>query len=192
MSSEATPYVHAAGGARIRVVRGDITAFASDAIVNAANTDLWMGGGVAGAIKRLGGPEIEREAMRQAPVPVGQAVATGAGRLTARYVIHAVTMDQDLATNEQNIRAATRSALRLADRLGLRSVALPALGTGVGGFPVDGAAAVMIDEVAAHLSGGSGLREVVLALYDDPAHAAFVRALLRLAPTGGPLPPGSG
>ena len=90
-------------------------------------------------------------------------------------------MGQDLATSEPSIRAATRSALRLADRLGLRSIALPALGTGVGGFPVDRAAAAMVDEVAAHLSHGSGLSEVVLALYDAPAHAAFVQALRRLA-----------
>jgi len=149
--------------------------------VNAANSHLWMGGGVAGAIKRRGGPEIEQEAMRRGPVPVGEAVATGAGRLPARYVIHAVTMGQDLATGEPSIRAATRSALRLADSLGLRSVALPALGTGVGGFPVDRAAAAMVDEVAAHLSRGSGLSEVVLALVDAPAHAAFVQALRRLA-----------
>ena len=119
--------------------------------------------------------------MRRGPVPVGEAVATGAGRLPARYVIHAVTMGQDLATSEPSIRAATRSALRLADSLGLRSVALPALGTGVGGFPVDRAAAAMVDEVAAYLSHGSALSEVVLALYDAPAHAAFVQALRRLA-----------
>lgn len=181
VTSETPSYDLAVGGARIRVVQGDIAAQPCEAIVNAANSHLWMGGGVAGAIKQRGGPEIEQEAMRQGPVPVGEAVATGAGRLPARYVIHAVTMDQDLATGEPSIRAATRSALRLADRLGLRSVALPALGTGVGGFPVDRAAAAMIDEVAAHLARGSGLSEVVLALYDAPAHAAFAQALRRLA-----------
>ena len=181
MTSEMPSCDHPVGGARIRVVKGDITALSCEAIVNAANNHLWMGGGVAGAIKQRGGPEIEHEAMRRGPVPVGEAVATGAGRLPVRCVIHAVTMGQDLATSEPSIRAATRSALRLADSLGLRSIALPALGTGVGGFPVDGAAAAMVDEVAAHLSHGSGLSEVVLALYDAPAHAAFVQALRRLA-----------
>src|SRR5437588_10690269 len=109
MTSETPSCDHPIGGARIRVVKGDITALPCEAIVNAANSHLWMGGGVAGAIKRRGGPEIEQEAMRRGPVPVGEAVATG----------------------EPSIRATTRSALRLADSLGLRSVALPAPGAGV-------------------------------------------------------------
>lgn len=185
MSSESIPREHHIGDAAIRIITGDITSLACDAIVNAANDHLWMGGGVAGAIKRRGGVEIEEGAVRQGPVPVGEAVATGAGRLPARYVIHAVTMGQDLATSERDIRAATRSALRLADRLGLRSVALPALGTGVGGFPLTRAAAAMLTEIAAHLGGESRLREVVLVLYEEPAHAAFVRALDDLARAGG-------
>src|SRR5205807_5858876 len=100
MTSETPSCDHPIGGARIRVVKGDITALPCEAIVNAANSHLWMGGGVAGAIKRRGGPEIEQEAMRRGPVPVGEAVATGAGRLPARYVIHAVTMGQDLRSEE--------------------------------------------------------------------------------------------
>ncbi len=136
-----------------------------------------MGGGVAGAIKRRGGAEIEAEAVRRGPLAVGDAVATGAGRLPARYVIHAVTMGQDLRTNEQTVRAATHSALRVAETLRLRSLAFPALGTGVGGFPLDRAAAAMLEETAAHLRAGSALEEVLFALYGEPAYAAFAAAL---------------
>jgi O-acetyl-ADP-ribose deacetylase (regulator of RNase III) len=162
-------------------VQGDLTGLAVDAIVNAANDRLWMGGGVAGAIKRRGGIEIEREAVARGPVPVGDAVATGAGRLPARYVIHAVTMGQDLATDEPSIRAATRSALRVAESLGLASVAFPALGTGVGGFPIDRAAAAMLHETVGHLRAGSALHEVTFALYDLEAYGAFAAALEEVA-----------
>lgn len=162
---------------RIRLIHGDLTSVAVDAIVNAANDRLWMGGGVAGAIKRRGGPDIEQEAMRLGPVPVGDAVATTAGRLPARHVIHAVTMGQDLVTSERAIRAAIRSALRLADRLTLRSIAFPALGTGVGGFPMERGAAAMLEETAAHLRDGSALEEIVFALYDEPAYVVFAAAL---------------
>jgi O-acetyl-ADP-ribose deacetylase (regulator of RNase III) len=181
MSEHPAPGERRIGPARLRLVRGDLTSLAADAIVNAANDRLWMGGGVAGAIKRRGGAEIEEEAVRRGPLPIGEAVATGAGRLAARYVIHAVTMGQDLTTNERNIRAATRSALRVAETLRLRSVAFPALGTGVGGFPLDRAAAAMVEETAAHLRAGSGLAEVVFALYDERAYAAFAAALGALA-----------
>lgn len=177
MSEHPAPGERRIGPARLRLVRGDLTSLAADAIVNAANDRLWMGGGVAGAIKRRGGAEIEEEAVRRGPLPVGEAVATGAGRLAARYVIHAVTMGQDLTTSERDIRAATRSALRVAETLGLRSVAFPALGTGVGGFPLDRAAAAMVEEAAAHLRAGSGLAEVVFCLYDERAYAAFAAAL---------------
>ena len=165
------------GSARVRIVQEDLTLLAVDAIVNAANDRLWMGGGVAGAIKRRGGAEIEREAVALGPIPLGDAVATMAGRLAARYVIHAVTMGQDLVTGEDLIRRATRSALRVADSLGARSVALPALGTGVGGFSPVRAAAVMLEETAAYLRAGSSLDEVVFALYDASTRDAFAAAL---------------
>ncbi len=168
---------HRIGRARIRIVKGDITAVPCDAIVNAANDRLWMGGGVAGAIKRRGGDEIERDAVRRGPVAVGEAVATGAGRLPCRYVIHAVTMGQDLATSERAIRAATRSALQLADRLGLESVALPALGTGVGGFPLERAAAVMLEVAAIHGSTAGRRLEIIFAVWDEAAYTAFTGAL---------------
>ncbi len=171
---------HPIGRARIRVVKDDITSLLCDAIVNAANNHLWMGGGVAGAIKRRGGDEIEREAVRQGPIPVGEAVATRAGRLRCRYVIHAATMSQDLVTSERAIREATRSALRLADRLGLTSVALPALGTGVGGFPLDRAATVMLEEAVAQRSVADGRLEIIFAVWDDAAYTAFAGALHRV------------
>lgn len=185
MTPESSLDEHAVGRARVRIVQGDITSLPCDAVVNAANDHLWMGGGVAGAIKRRGGEEIERDAVRQGPIPIGEAVATGAGRLPARYVIHAVTMGQDLVTSERDIRAATRSALRLAERLGLQCVALPALGTGVGGFPLDRAAAAMLEETVAHLSRAGRPDEVVFALFDETAYREFTSALHRLAASGG-------
>ena len=191
--SSPDPREHTSDKPRVRLIKGNITTVACDAIVNAANDHLWMGGGVAGAIKRRGGREIEEEAMRRGPLAGGEALATAAGRLPARYVIHAVTMGQDLVTSEPSIRAATRSALRLADDLGLQSLALPALGTGVGGFALDRAAAAMLEEVAGYLSAGGRLKEIIFVLYDDSAHAAFRNALRDLPdpwPAGGGCPPG--
>ena len=128
----------------LEVVDGDITALDVDAIANAANNQLWMGAGVAGAIKRAGGEEIEREAVEKGPVEVGEAVVTGAGRLKARYVIHGAVMGQDLVTSAELIARTTRRCLELADELGLESLALPAFGTGVGGFPLGECARLMV------------------------------------------------
>ncbi len=164
---------------RLEAIQGDITQIEAEAIVNAANNRFWMGGGVAGAIKRAGGPEIEAEAMQQGPVPVGEAVATGAGRLKARYVIHAAVMGQDLATDATIIRRATASSLRLADRLGVRSLAFPALGTGVGRFPVAECARIMVDEVRLHGEGETGLERVVFVLFDEATYTAFRAELTR-------------
>jgi len=131
----------------IKIVQGDITTAKVDAIVNAANNHLWMGAGVAGAIKRAGGKVIEDEAISKGPIPVGSAVETTAGNLNAKYVIHAAVMGQDLITNENYIRDATKSVLELCEKLNLTSVAFPALGTGVGGFPMEECAEIMIGEV---------------------------------------------
>ena len=128
----------------ITILEGDITARGVDAIVNAANNELWMGSGVAGAIKAKGGVQIEREAMAQGPVNPGQAVLTSAGSLPARFVIHAAVMGQDLHTDATLIGAATASTLSLAATRGLTSIAFPALGTGVGGFPIGECARVML------------------------------------------------
>ena len=115
-----------------KIVRGDITEFAVEAIVNAANNELWMGGGVAGAIKRKGGQCIEDEALKQGPIEVGGAVATSAGALKSKYVIHAATMGMDFKTDELKVRSSCASALKEAERLKVRSIAFPALGCGVG------------------------------------------------------------
>ena len=161
----------------VKIERGDITTMAVDAIVNAANNHLWMGGGVAGAIKQAGGAEIERQAVEKGPIEPGEAVVTGAGRLRCRYVIHAATMGQDLVTSADPIRRATRSSLRRANDVQVASIAFPALGTGVGGFPVREAAQIMVDEIAAHLRGTTPLRTVVLVVQTGDAEQAFGEAL---------------
>lgn len=161
----------------IEVYKGDITRLELDALVNAANNRLWMGGGVAGALKRAGGKEIEAEAVKKGPVPIGEVVVTGAGRLKARYVIHAAVMGQDLKTDAEKVRQATRNSLLKADELGLRSIAFPALGTGVGGFPRDECARIMISEVHRHSATKTGLERVVFALYDQLAYQAFKQEL---------------
>jgi O-acetyl-ADP-ribose deacetylase (regulator of RNase III) len=124
-------------GLQLEVVEGDITTLEVDAIANAANNHLWMGAGVAGAIKRAGGEEIEREAVVRGPIEAGDAVATGAGRLAAKHVIHGAVMGQDLRTSGELISLTTKRCLAVADEVGARSLALPAFGTGVGGFPLD-------------------------------------------------------
>lgn len=159
---------------RIRVVQQDIATLDVDAVVNAANDHLWMGAGVAGALKRAGGDGIEREAMAKGPIRVGDAIVTGAGRLAARHVIHAAVMGQDLRTSADAIARATASALARAEEIGARTVALPAFGTGVGGFPVAECARIMVDAVHRHQG---SVAEVVFALRGDDAVRAFEDAL---------------
>ena len=159
----------------IRILEGDICDRDVDGIVNAANNQLWMGGGVAGAIKRRGGRDIESEAIAEGPIPIGESVATGAGDLKAKHVIHAAVMGADLATDADNIRRATLSALALADRLGLRSIAFPALGTGVGGFPLDECARIMRQAVIDHASKGTAVSTVEFVLFGRGARKAFER-----------------
>lgn len=161
----------------VEIVEGDITKLEVDAIANAANNRLWMGGGVAGAIKNAGGEQIEREAESKGPIEIGDAVATGAGRLAARYVIHGAVMGQDLVTNAYLIERTTRRCLEVADELGCRSLALPAFGTGVGGFPLDECATIMI-AVAGEYEPDT-LERVVIAVYGDEAAEAFRGALGR-------------
>ena len=159
----------------VEVAEGDIAALKVDAIANAANNHLWMGSGVAGAIKRAGGEEIEREAVRQGPIEVGEAVATGGGRLAARWVIHGAVMGQDLRTNAELVRRTTESCLRVADDLGAEALALPAFGTGVGGFPLVECARIMVAAVRAFEP--SSLKRVVFAVFGADAAAAFERTL---------------
>ena len=157
------------------VVEGDIAALDVDAVANAANDRLWMGAGVAGALKRAGGDEIEREAVAKGPIAVGDAVATGAGRLPARWVIHAAVMGQDLRTSADAIETATRRTLEVADELGAESLALPAFGTGVGGFPLDECAGLMVGAVRAYEP--RTLHRVVFAVYGAEAETAFRNVL---------------
>jgi O-acetyl-ADP-ribose deacetylase len=159
----------------LEVVEGDIARLAVDAVANAANDALWMGSGVAGALKRAGGEEIEREAVAKGPIALGEAVATGAGRLPARWVIHGAVMGQDLRTSAGLVERTTASCLRVADELGCTSVALPAFGTGVGGFPLDACARLMIETTRAHEA--RTLRRVVFAVFGADAARAFERAL---------------
>jgi O-acetyl-ADP-ribose deacetylase (regulator of RNase III) len=159
----------------LEVVERDITALEVDAIANAANNHLWMGAGVAGAIKRAGGEEIEREAVQLGPIEVGDAVATSAGRLPARWVIHGAVMGQDLQTNADLVRRTTESCLQVADELGAESLALPAFGTGVGGFPLEECARIMVDAARSHEP--RSLKRVVFAVFGADAKAAFEAAL---------------
>jgi O-acetyl-ADP-ribose deacetylase (regulator of RNase III) len=162
----------------IEVLDTDITTLAVDAIANAANTRLLHGGGVAGAIARAAGPELDAESRAAAPVALGAAVATTGGALPARWVIHAATMELGGPTSAQIIRDCTAATLACADELGARSLALVAFGTGVGGFPLAEAARIEVEEVRRHLvSGTSSLERVVFAVRGSDAVAAFTEAL---------------
>ena len=162
---------------KLDVIEGDIAALEVDAVANAANNHLWMGAGVAGALKRAGGGEIEREAVAKGPIPVGDAIVTGAGRLSARWVIHGAVMAQDLRTSAELVERTTRSVLRVAEELGAESLALPAFGTGVGGFPLDECARLMVDAMRAHEP--RTLRRVVFAVYGEEARRAFEGAIAK-------------
>jgi O-acetyl-ADP-ribose deacetylase len=163
--------------ATIEVLEGDITTLEVDAIANAANTDLAHGGGVAGAISRAGGPAIQRESDAKAPIGLGEAVETSAGEMPSRWVVHAATMRLGGPTSADVIRRATAATLTRADELGARSLALVAFGTGVGGFSIEQAARIEVEEVRAHLERGSQLERIVFAVRGDEARAAFETAL---------------
>jgi len=159
---------------QLDVIAGDIASIEVDAVANAANDHLWMGAGVAGALKRAGGEEIEREAIAKGPIPVGTAVATSGGRLPARYVVHGAVMGRDLRTNADLVERTTEACLALADDLGCRSLALPAFGTGVGGFPLDECARIMVAVVRRFEP--STLERVVFAVFGGDAYSAFSSA----------------
>ena len=161
----------------IEVLQADVTRLKVDAIANAANTGLMHGGGVAGAISRAGGPSVQEESNRKAPIGLGEAVETSAGDMPARYVIHAATMELGGPTSAEIIERATESTLAKAEELGCRSLALVAFGTGVGGFPLDEAARIMVGAVGRHAPGS--LERVVFAVHGTEAEAAFEAALER-------------
>ena len=168
--------------ARIELWNGDICDLEVDAIVSPAATSLWMSTGVAGEIKRAGGDVIEFAAVRQGPARLGDAIATPAGRLAARVVIHAVSLERDRRTSGPAIDAAARNALRRAAELGLTSIAFPALGTGIGGFPLDEAARITVSAVRDELTEPTPVEHVVFALRGAAAYEAFARALIETEP----------
>ena len=163
--------------AKVEVLETDITTLEVDAIANAANTQLAHGGGVAGAISRAGGPEVQKQSDRRAPIGLGEAVETTAGDMPSRWVIHAATMELGGPTSADVIRRATAATLWKAEELGARSLALVAFGTGVGGFPLDDAAQIEVEEVRDHVTSGSRLERIVFAVRGAAAVDAFERAL---------------
>ncbi|MEM0457326.1 MAG: macro domain-containing protein [Nitrososphaerota archaeon] len=170
MGSEAEP--------RIELVKGDITDLDTDAIVNAANSSLKMGGGVAGAILRKGGYEIQKECDKIGCCPVGGAVITGAGKLKAKYVIHAVGPRYGEGDEDRKLKDATLNSLRLAERYGLKSIAFPAISTGIFGFPKDRCARIMVPTVAEFLEKeAKSLKKVVFCLYDEETYRIFEKVL---------------
>jgi len=171
--------------AEIHIQQGDLTACEVDAIVNAANNDLVLGGGLAGAIRRKGGPAIQEECTRHGPVAVGEAAITGAGDLPAKYVIHQASMRLGGRTTAEALRSSTRAVLRLAEENGVRTLAFPATGTGIAGFEPDRCAEIMLAEVRDHLSGDTGLTDVYFVLFDDRARGVFQDACDSMSTFGG-------
>ena len=164
-----------AAESKIVIQQGDLTEMETDAIVNAANNDLILGGGVAGAIRRKGGDSIQRECHEIGSIPVGYAAITGGGNLKAKYVIHAASMRLGGATTAEALRHSTAHALRIAAERGLKSIAFPAVGTGIAGFPMEECAEIMLSEAAEHLKNGSSLQTIYFVLFDEAARETFER-----------------
>lgn len=158
---------------RIVLEQGDLTAADVDAVVNAANSNLQLGGGVAGAIRRKGGPEIQKECDRIGPIPLGEAAVTTGGQLKARYVIHAASMRLGGRTSAESLRTATRNSLARASEKGIKSIAFPAVGTGIAGFPIAECARIMLEEVVRHLKAKTSVEQVRFVLYDQAALKTF-------------------
>ncbi len=161
---------------RIVIQQGDLTEMDTDAIVNAANNDLILGGGVAGAIRRKGGEEIQRECSTIGSIPVGYAAITSAGKLKARFVIHAASMRLGGGTSAESLRHSTAHSLRIAHERGLNSIAFPAVGTGIAGFPLKDCAEIMLREAAEHLRRETSVETIYFVLFDEAAEEIFRRA----------------
>jgi len=157
----------------VEILQGDLTEMDVDAIVNAANNDLKLGGGVAGAIRRKGGPQIQIECDEIGPIPVGGAAVTSGGNLKARYVIHAASMELGGRTTSQALRNSTAHSLRTAAQKNLKTIAFPAVGTGIAGFPMRECAEIMLGEVARHLEGPTSIERVSFVLFDKEALEVF-------------------
>ena len=161
---------------KIVIQQGDLTDMDADAIVNAANNDLQLGAGVAGAIRRKGGEEIQRECDDIGSIPVGYAAITGGGKLKARHVIHAASMQLGGRTTAANLRNSVAHSLRIAAERGLKTIAFPAVGTGIAGFPIEECASIILEEAARHLKGETSLEKVYFVLFDEKACEVFKRA----------------
>jgi len=163
---------------RIEIIHSDITDMDVDAIVNAANTDLKLGSGVAGAIRNKGGPSIQQECDEHGPISLGQAALTGAGNLKAEYVIHAAGMHFGGAVNRASLIASTENSLIKASENKVKTLAFPAIGTGVGGFPAEECANIMIDIVLKYLSNERNfIEKVYFVLFDDHTYKIFQEVL---------------
>ncbi len=167
---------------RIVIRQGDLTEMETDAIVNAANNDLILGAGVAGAIRRKGGEAIQQECDAIGSIPIGFAAITGGGNLKAKYVIHAASMGLGSLTTAESLRGSTAHALRLAAERGLKTIAFPAVGTGIAGFPMKECAEIMLHEAAEHLRNGSSLETIYFVLFDEEATEIFERIWKRMQP----------
>jgi O-acetyl-ADP-ribose deacetylase (regulator of RNase III) len=165
---------------KIVIQQGDLTEMDTDAIVNAANNELVLGAGVAGAIRRKGGEAIQRECDAIGSIPLGFAAITSGGKLKARHVIHAASMGLGSLTTADTLRNSTAHSLRLAAERGLKTIAFPAVGTGIAGFPMKECAEIMLQEAAAHLRSGSSLETIYFVLFDEQAAGVFERAWKRL------------
>ncbi len=158
---------------KLSMVRGDITAVDAEAIVNSANNDLVLGGGVSGAIRRVAGDAVQDECTRIGTIPLGEAVVTPGGNLKAQWIIHAAVNPLGLWADAKSVRNAVRNALRRAEEKQVRTVAFPAVGTGAGALPVYRCAEILIDEVTKHCSGETGLDHVMFVLYDEKPYQIF-------------------
>jgi O-acetyl-ADP-ribose deacetylase (regulator of RNase III) len=165
---------------KVVIRRGDLTTTKVDAIVNAANSDLILGGGVAGAIRDRGGPSIQEECRRIGSVQIGEAAITSGGNLVARHVIHAASMALGGSTTGRALRASTRNSLRRAHENQLRSIAFPAIGTGIAGFPMERCAELMLEEIRAHLDSDTTLQRVEIVLFDQASLAIFELTFARM------------
>lgn len=179
------------GNQKIELLQGDLTEMDVDAIVNAANNDLKLGGGVAGAIRRKGGDSIQQECDAIGTIPIGGAALTSGGKLRARHIIHAASMQLGGATTAHALRSSTAHSLRIAAENGLRSIAFPAVGTGIAGFPVSECARIMLREAAEHMKSETSLEKIYFVLFDAPALGEFEKAWEEISSSGGELRRGS-
>jgi O-acetyl-ADP-ribose deacetylase len=167
---------------QIEILRGDLTEMDTDAIVNAANNELQLGGGVAGAIRRKGGAQIQAECDEIGTIPVGGAAITPGGNLKARYVIHAASMELGGRTSAHSLRSSTAHSLRIAAQQGVKTIAFPAVGTGIAGFPVRECAEIMLREAAKHFEGPTSVEKIFFVLFDEEALTEFQVVFAAMAP----------